>query len=98
MGRKVLKIMLFAICLILFVPGITVEAKTKLTAKKKTMTVGQTYKIKLKSVSKKAKVKWKTSKKSVVTISKKKGNTVTLKAKKKGTATITATAVGTELY
>lgn len=42
-------------------------------------------------MSKKAKVKWKTSKKSVVSITKKKGNTVTLKAKKKGTAVVTAT-------
>jgi len=55
------------------------------------MTVGQTYKLKLKGVPGKAKVKWKTSKKSVVSIAKKKGNTVTLKAKKKGTAVVTAT-------
>lgn len=55
------------------------------------MTIGQTYHLKLKGVSKKAKVKWKTSKKSVVSITKKKGNTVTLKAKKKGTAVVTAT-------
>ena len=54
------------------------------------MTIGQTYHLKLKGVSKKAKVKWKTSKKSVVSITKKKGNTVTLKAKKKGTAVVTA--------
>ena len=64
----------------------TAEAKTKpkLAAKKKTITVGQTYRLKLKGVSGKAKVKWKNSKKSVVSIAKKKGNTVTLKAKKKG--------------
>lgn len=91
MSRKITKIMLFTMCLILFMPGMTAEAKAKLTTKKKTMTVGQTYQLKLKGVSKKAKVKWKTSKKSVAAISKKKGNAVTLKAKKKGTATITAT-------
>ena len=55
------------------------------------MTVGQTYHLRLKGVSKKAKVKWKTSKKSVVSIAKKKGNTVTLKSKKKGTTVVTAT-------
>ena len=91
MGRKIAKIMLFTIFLILFMLRITAEAKTKLSAKKKTMAAGQKYQIKLKGVSKKAKVKWKTSKKSVVAISKKKGNTATLKAKKKGTAVITAT-------
>ena len=55
------------------------------------MRQGQTYKLKLKGVSSKAKVKWKTSKKSVVSIAKQKGNTVTLKAKKKGTVVVTAT-------
>ena len=76
----------------LFYSKKAVEAKTKpkLTAKKKTMTVGQTYKLKLKGVPGKAKMKWKTSKKSVISISKQKGNTVTLKAKKKGTAVVTA--------
>ena len=91
MSRKVKKIMLFAMCFILFVPGMTAEAKVKLAAKKKTMTAGQICTLKLKGVSKKAKVKWKTNKKSVVALTKKKGNTATLKAKKKGTATITAT-------
>ena len=69
------------------------EAKTKpkLAAGKKNLTVGQACKLKLKGVSRKAKVKWKTSKKSVVSITKKKGNTVTLKARKKGTAVVTAT-------
>lgn len=84
------------ICMLLFTllaPVTTVEAKAnpKLAVKSKTMTVGQSYKLKLKNVSSKAKVKWKTSKKSVVSITGKKGNTVTLKAKKKGTAVITAT-------
>ena len=92
MRRKNTIIILFALVLTLLIPGMETEAKTKpkLAANKKTMTVGRTYKLKLKGVSAKAKVKWKTSKKSVVSIAKKKGNTVTLKAKKKGTAVVTA--------
>lgn len=93
MRRKSRTVILFALVLLLLIPGMAAEAKTKpkLAAKKKTMTIGQTYKLKLKGVPGKAKVKWKTSKKSVVSIAKKKGNTVTLKAKKKGTAVVTAT-------
>ena len=93
MRRKSRTIIFFALALLLLIPGMAAEAKTKpkLAAKKKTMTIGQTYHLKLKGVSKKAKVKWKTGKKSVVSITKKKGNTVTLKAKKKGTAVVTAT-------
>ena len=93
MRRKSRTVILFALVLLMLIPGMAAEAKTKpkLAAKKKTMTIGQTYHLKLKGVSQKAKVKWKTSKKSVVSIAKKKGNTVTLKAKKKGTAVVTAT-------
>lgn len=93
MRRKSRTVILFALVLLMLIPGMAAEAKTKpkLAAKKKTITAGQTYKLKLKGVSGKAKVKWKTSKKSVVSIAKKKGNTVTLKAKKKGTAVVTAT-------
>ena len=93
MGRKHRRILLFSVALMFLLPGISAEAKTKpkLAAKKKTITAGQIYRLKLKGVSGKAKVKWKTSKKSVVSIAKKKGNTVTLKAKKKGTAIVTAT-------
>lgn len=92
MRRKNTIIILFALVLTLLIPGMAAEAKTKpkLAANKKTMTAGQTYQLKLKGVSAKAKVKWKTSKKSVISIAKKKGNTVTLKAKKKGTAVVTA--------
>jgi hypothetical protein len=87
---------IFFLCIMfmaMLVPGLTAEAKAKpkLSVKSKSIYVGKQYQLKLKNVSKKAKVKWKTSKKSVVSIVKKKGNTVTLKAKKKGTATITAT-------
>ena len=86
MRRKSRTVILFALALLLLIPGKAAEVKTKpkLAAKKKTMTVGQTYKLKLKGAPGKAKVKWKNSKKSVVSIAKKKGNTVTLKAKKKG--------------
>ena len=82
MRRKSRIVILFALALLLLIPGMAAEAKTKpkLAAKKKTITAGQTYHLKLKGVSKKAKVKWKTSKKSVVSIIKKKGNTVILKA------------------
>ncbi len=91
--RKHIRIILFVLALMLALPGVVAEAKTKpgLAAKKKTVTAGQTYRLKLKGVSRRAKVKWKTSKKTVVSIAKKKGNTVTLKAKKKGTALVTAT-------
>ena len=86
MRRKSRIIVLFALALLLLIPGMAAEAKTKpkLAAKKKIITIGQTYKLKLKGAPGKAKVKWKNSKKSVVSIAKKKGNTVTLKAKKKG--------------
>lgn len=93
MGRKNRMIILFAMALLLLIPGMTAEAKTKpkLTVKKKTMTIGQTYRLELRGVSKKEKMKWKTSKQSVVSIVKKNQNTVILKAKKKGTAVVTVT-------
>ena len=93
MRRKNIMIILFAMALVLLLPGMAAEAKTKpkLVTGKKNMTAGQTYQLKLKWVSGKAKVKWKTRKKSVVSIAKKKGNTVTLKAGKKGTVVVTAT-------
>lgn len=92
MRRKNIIMILFALALAWMIPGMIAEAKTnpKLTANKKSVKVGQTYRLKLEGVSRKAKVKWKTSKKSVVFIAKKKGNIVTLKAKKKGTAVVTA--------
>ena len=48
MGRKSRMTILFAMALLLLVPGMTAEAKTKpkLAAKKKTITVGQTYRLK----------------------------------------------------
>ena len=49
MRRKSRIVILFAMVLLMLIPGMTAEAKTKpkLAAKKKTMTVGQTYKLKL---------------------------------------------------
>lgn len=57
MGRKSRMTIFFALVLLLLLPGMTAEAKTKpkLAAKKKTMTIGQTYHLKLKGVSKKLK-------------------------------------------
>ncbi len=64
MRRKSRIIVLFALALLLLIPGMAAEAKTKpkLVAKKKTITTGQTYKLKLNGVPSKAKVQWKTSK------------------------------------
>lgn len=92
MKRKSRIIILFVLALLLIIPGIAAEAKAKpkLETKKKTVTVGQTYRLKLNGVSGRANVKWKTSNKSVLPIAKRKGNIVTIKSKKKGTAVVTA--------
>lgn len=89
MERKYIRKVLFAPALMLLLPSMVAEAKTKLEANNKTVTIG-TYQMKLKGVSGKAKVKWKTSNKSVVSIAKRKGNKLTFKSKKKGTAVVTA--------
>ncbi len=80
-------VMVFVLSSFASVP-VEAKPKPKLSAKSKTMYVGKTAAVKLKSAGK---VKWKTSKKSVVSISKKKKNKVWIKAKKAGKATITAT-------
>ena len=90
MERKYIRKVLFALALMLLLPSMVAEAKTKLEAKNKTVTVGKTYQMKLKGVSGKAKVKWRTSNTSVVSIVKRKWNMVTFKSKKKGTAVVTA--------
>jgi len=90
MERKYIRKVLFALALMLLLPGMVAEAKSKLEAKNKAVTIGKTYQMKLKGVSCKAKVKWRTSNKSVVSIAKSKGNTVAFKSKKKGTAVVTA--------
>ena len=90
MERKYIRKVLFALALMLLLPGMVAEAKTKLETKNRTVTVGKTYQMKLKGVPGKAKVKWKTSNKTVVSIANRKGNTVTFKSKKKGTAVVAA--------
>lgn len=69
------------------------KSKTKLNKKKITLTVGKTYKLKVKKKPAGKKVKWKSSNKKVATVSKK-GK---VKAKKKGKATITA-KIGKKKY
>lgn len=90
------KRLLSFICILMItvlLPGGYVDAKAApvLQVKKKTMYVGDTYKLKLKNVSNRAGVKWSSNKKSVVAIQKKSGNTVVLKAKNSGKATVIAT-------
>lgn len=65
--------------------GVFAAGKMKLNKKKVTISVGKTYKLKVKNKGKK-KVTWKSSKKSVASVTKK-GK---IKAKKTGKATITA--------
>lgn len=93
MKRKIGIIILFALVLLLLMPDIAAEAKTKpkLEAREKTTAVGQKCQLKLNGVPGRARVKWKTSNKRVVSIAKRKGNTVTFKTEKKGTAVVTAT-------
>lgn len=93
MGRKEIRMFLFALALMFLLPSMIARAKTKpaLAEQNKTTAAGRKYRLQLKGVPGKAKVRWKTSKKSVVYIAKKKGNTVTFKTLKKGKAVITAT-------
>lgn len=83
-------ICLLAAILILMVPGTALQAKIKLSASSKTLTVGEKLTLKVKGTKKKVKVTWKSSKKSVATVSKK----GVVKAKKAGTAKITAKIKG----
>jgi len=85
MKRKSRIIIFFALALLLLTPGIVAGAKARpeLAVKKKTMAAGQTYRLRLNGVSRKAKVKWKTSNKSVVTIAKKKGIQLRSRVRKK---------------
>ena len=91
MQKRLISVICVVLLLVMLpMQSVEAKAKPKLSAKSKTITVGQTYTIKLKNLSTKAKVKWTTNKKSVVSISKKSGSKVVVKAKKSGTATITA--------
>ena len=67
-----------------------VQAKAKMSKKKVTLAVGQTYKLKVKGI--KGKTKWKSSNKAVVSVSK-----GVITANRKGTAKITAKVKGKKL-
>lgn len=70
MGKKNLIIVFSVITLILLSSATMAEAKIrpKLSVKIKTMKAGQTYRLRLKGVPDKGKIRWKTNKKSVVSI------------------------------
>lgn len=97
--KKFTKVFALALALTMTVPvgmpaanAVVAEAAAvKLSAAKKTLTVGKTYTLKMQGTKKK--VTWKTSKKTVATVNSK--GKVT--AKKAGTATITA-KVGSKSY
>lgn len=94
--KKLVKVMALSLALTMAVPvsvpmsqtAIAEAASVKLSAKKKTLTVGKSYTLKISGTKKKA--SWSSSKKSVATVSSK--GKVT--AKKAGTATITAKVGG----
>lgn len=92
MLRVMKKISLFIIMAVLIgavFPGTALAGgKVRQNVKKATLTVGETYKLKL--IGAKGKIKWKSSKKSVVSVNSK-GK---IRAKKKGKATVTATNKG----
>lgn len=76
---------------------LSVQAKMKghLSAKSKTLSVGQVYTVKMKGISSKdkkkgRKVKWKVSDKSVALIKKKKNFSITLRARKTGNVKVSA--------
>ena len=94
--RKIVSFsLIFALILGMLIAPNQADAKKKkkvaLNKKKLTLTVGKTYKLKLKNNKKK--IKWSSSKKKVATVSK----TGKVKAKKAGTARITA-KVGKKKY
>jgi hypothetical protein len=93
--RVVVTICVVMLAVMAFMP-VPAEAKTKkhLSAKSKTLTVGQEYTLKLKGLTKKEKqsnksVRWKISDKSVAVFKGKTEYTVTLKARKTGTTKVT---------
>ena len=95
MGKKMIVWMtmtaLFAALMIRIGTPETVQAAVRLNSTKKTMVIGDTYKLKIKGTSKT--VKWSSSNSRVATVSAK----GVVKAKKTGTATITA-KVGSNKY
>ena len=86
-GKKLLAWMLAASMVFSFsMPTQAAKKKPALSKKKAVITVGKTLTLKVKNISKKTKVTWKSKKKKIATVSKK-GK---VKAKKAGTAKITA--------
>lgn len=86
---KKLGIVLTMVCMLMLMAQ-PVHAKARMSKKKITLAVGQTYKLKVKGI--KGKTKWKSSNKSVVTV--KKG---VITANRKGSAKITAKVKGKKL-
>ena len=86
-GKKLLAWMLAASMVFSFsMPTQAAKKKPALSKKKAVITVGKTLTLKVKNISKKTKVTWKSKNKKIATVSKK-GK---VKAKKAGTAKITA--------
>lgn len=90
-------ITLFAMCILIsaYTVSASAAAKPKLSASKKTLTVGDTYTLTMKKNKKT--VTWSTSKSAVVQIQKVNNNSVKLIAKKSGSAKITA-KIGKKKY
>lgn len=93
--------MLTAVLLVMLLLSVPVEVKAakRITAKKKTLSVGQEYNLKIKGLSKKEKkskrkVSWEISDKSVVVFKGKKKYGVTVKARKAGTVKATGVYKG----
>lgn len=88
--KTYISFLLLLMMVAIFAP-VKTQAKIKLNAKSKTLTVGKTCKLKVKGTKKK--VKWSSTKKSVATVTKK-GK---VKAKKAGKCTIKAKVAGKTL-
>ena len=100
-SKKTVWFMLAAMLLVMMFVSEPVEAKTskRITAKSKTLSVGQEYKLKIKGLSKKEKkskkkVSWKISDKSVVVFKEKTKYGVAIKARNYGTVKVTGTYKG----
>ena len=100
-SKKKVWLMLIAILTVMMFMSVPLEAKAakKLTAKSKTLSVGQEYKLKIKGLSKKEKrskreVSWKISDKSVVVFKVRTKYGVTVKARKNGIVKVTGSYKG----
>ena len=100
-SKKIVWLMLVAMLLVMMFVSELVEAKTtkRITAKTKTLSVGQEYKLKIKGLSKKEKkskkkVSWKIFDKSVVVFKGKTKYGVTVRARNTGTVKVTGIYMG----